>query len=83
MMGNLADYFERNAYQPKHLIGERVFGHYQKIPFIGTVGNDRVINLQRGPEITILLDLPMKTKDGILNVICVKHKDIKKLKSFD
>ena len=76
-MGNVADYFEKNRYHPKYHIGDRVFGYYQKIPFVGSVGNDRYINDIIGPEITIHLDLPMKTKDGIRNIIIVKHKDIK------
>jgi hypothetical protein len=75
-MGNLADYFERNAYKPKYFLGDRVYGKFNGVPFIGTVGNDRVVSMA-GPEITVLLDLPIKYKDEIKNVIIVKHKDIK------
>ncbi len=82
-MGNLADYFERNAYKPKYFLGDRVYGKFNGVPFIGTVGNDRVVSLD-GPEITVLLDLPIKYKDEIKNVIIVKHKDIKqKLKEIE
>jgi hypothetical protein len=77
-MGNLADYFERNAYKPKYFLGDRVYGKFNGIPFIGTVGNDRVVSLA-GPEITVLLDLPIKYKDEVKNVIIVKHKDIKQV----
>jgi hypothetical protein len=80
-MASLTDYFERIAYKPKYFIGDRVFGHWNKIPFVGTVGNDRVVSLA-GPEITIHLDLPIKYKDEIKNFIIVKHKDITKLKQF-
>ena len=80
-MASLTDYFERIAYKPKYFIGDRVFGHWNKIPFVGTVGNDRVVSLA-GPEITIHLDLPIKYKDEIKNFIIVKHKDIKLLKEF-
>lgn len=80
-MGNVSDYFERNAYKPKYSIGDRVFGHWNKIPFIGTVGNDRVID-NTGPQITIQLDLPIKYKDDIKNIIIVKHKDIKLLQEI-
>jgi hypothetical protein len=55
-MGTQTDYFNRIGYKPKYFIGDRVFGHWNKIPFIGTVGNDRLIGLS-GPEITIHLDL--------------------------
>jgi hypothetical protein len=81
-MSNLKEYFERNAYKPKYFLGDRVFGKWNKIPFIGTVGNDRVINERDGPEITIQLDLPIKLKDQIHNIVIVKHKDIKPLKEY-
>lgn len=81
-MGNLTEYFERNAYKPKYFLGDRVYGKFNGIPFVGTVGNDRVVSLA-GPEITILLDLPIKYKDEIKNVIIVKHKDISKLKEIE
>jgi hypothetical protein len=80
-MGTQTDYFNKIGYKPKYFIGDRVFGHYNKIPFVGTVGNDRVVSLA-GPEITIHLDLPIKIKDIVLNFIIVKHKDIKPLKEF-
>jgi hypothetical protein len=71
----LADYFERNAYKPKYHIGDRVYGKFNGIPFIGSVGNDRVISLS-GPEVTIHLDLPIKHQNQIYNFIVVKHKNI-------
>jgi hypothetical protein len=82
-MGNQTDYFNRIGYKPKYWIGDRVFGHWNKIPFIGTVGNDTVINEIEGPRISIHLDLPIKYKDKIHNFIIVKHKDIKKLVVYD
>jgi hypothetical protein len=82
-MGNLSDYFERNAYKPKYFLGDRVFGKWNKIPFVGTVGNDTVISEVEGPRISIHLDLPIKLEDKIVSVIIVKHKDIKPLKVLD
>jgi hypothetical protein len=72
-MGNQTDYFERIGYRGKYHIGDRVFGHYKKIPFVGTVGNDRLINNITGPEITIHLDLPMKVDNTYKSFIIVKH----------
>jgi hypothetical protein len=63
-------------------LGDRVFGRWNKIPFIGTVGNDSVISEVEGPRISIILDLPIKYNDEIKNVLIVKHKDITKLKEF-
>lgn len=82
-MPNYAEYFELNGYRPKYFIGDRVFGHYQKIPFIGTVGNDTVISEAEGPRVSVQLDLPMQAKDGIRSIIIVKHKDIRPLKDYD
>lgn len=83
-MGSQTDYFERIGYRGKYQIGDRVFGHYKKIPFVGSVGNDRLINHVDGPEVTIHLDLPMKVDSKYKSFIIVKHKDIKQtLKSYD
>jgi hypothetical protein len=81
-MGNQTDYFDRIGYKPKYHLGDRVFGHWNKIPFIGSVGNDTVINEQEGPRITIHLDLPIKFQNKINNIVVVKHKDIKPLTIF-
>ena len=78
-MGNNTDYFNRIGYQPKYQIGDRIFGRWNKIPFIGTVGNDTLISELEGPRISIHLDLPIKHQDQVRTVIFVKHKDIKKL----
>jgi hypothetical protein len=79
-MGNQTDYFERIGYQPTWFLGDRVFGKWNKIPFVGTVGNDRKINERDGPEITIHLDLPIKFRGQVHNFIIVKHQDIKAYK---
>ena len=81
-MANQTDYFNRIGYKPKYHLGDRVFGHWNKIPFIGSVGNDTVISELEGPRITIHLDLPIKFQDKINNIVVVKHKDIKPLTVF-
>jgi hypothetical protein len=76
-MVSLAEYFKANRYSGKYNIGDRVIGKWNKSPFVGTVGNDTVINEIEGPRISIHLDLPIKHKDVVYNVIFVKHKDIR------
>lgn len=71
-------YFQSIAYKHTYNLGDRVFGYYNKIPFIGSVGNDRFVNENDGPEVTIHLDLPMKINGVVKNLIIVKHKDIKR-----
>ena len=79
-MASLAEYFKANRYSGKYNIGDRVIGKWNKIPFVGTVGNDTLINEVEGPRISVCLDLPIKYKDNIHCVIIVKHKDIKLFK---
>ena len=81
-MGTQTDYFQEKGYKPKYFIGDRVFGKYNKIPFMGTVGNDRLISEIIGPEITIHLDLPIKIDKESKHFIIVKHKDVKPLKEI-
>ena len=76
-MSNLTLYFERRAYQPTWFIGDRVQGKWNKIPFVGTVGNDTVISEIEGPRVSVHLELPIRFKDKIHNIIFVQPKDLK------
>ena len=82
-MGSLAEYFDKNRYQAQWEIGDRVFGKYNKIPFVGTVGNDTLINEIEGPRVSIHLDLPIRIDNVVRTVIIVKPKDIKRLKLIE
>jgi hypothetical protein len=79
-MANLKEYFDSNRYQAKYQFGDRVIGKYNKIPFVGTVGNDTVISESEGPQVSVHLDLPIQFDEKVLTVIIVKHKDIKAYK---
>jgi hypothetical protein len=76
-MASLAEYFAANRPKPKYQFGDRVEGVYMKIPFVGTVGNDSVVNELEGPRISVHLDLPIKYNDTVHNILIVKHKDVK------
>ena len=76
-MGTQTDYFNRIGYKHVYDIGDRVIGRWNKIPFVGSVGNDRLINHTIGPEVTVHLDLPLKYQDRVYTFLIVKHKDIK------
>lgn len=78
-MASQTDYFNQIGYKPKYFIGDRVIGTWNKIPFVGTVGNDTVISLEEGPRISVMPDLPIVFEDKIRSVIIVKHKDIRRL----
>ena len=81
-MGNLSDYFEQRAYKAKYIIGDRVHGKWNKIPFVGTVGNDTLVSEIEGPRISVHLDLPISLTGRQHSVIIVTHKDIKPLKEM-
>ena len=78
-MGTQTDYFDRIGYKARYDIGDRVIGKFNKVPFVGTVGNDRKINDIDGPEITIHLDLPILVDKVPKMFIIVKHKDVRRL----
>lgn len=82
-MGNVSEYFEKNRYMGKYQMGDRVIGKYKGTPFVGTVGNDRVISELIGPEVTIHLDLPLPSKSGYCTIITVKPKDIRRLHEIE
>lgn len=82
-MASLEEYFAKHRPKPVWYIGDRVFGHWNKIPFIGTVGNDNMISELEGPRVSIFLDLPIKYDDKVYEIIFVKQKEIKRLTSMD
>ena len=82
-MSTLTEQFAKNAYQPTYFIGDRVFGYWNKVPFVGSVGNDRDKVGDSGPEITVHLDLPLQYKGEIKSVVIVRHEDVKPLKVLD
>jgi hypothetical protein len=82
-MGSQTDYFNRIGYKPQYYIGDRVSGRWNKIPFVGTVGNDTLINEIQGPRISVHLDLPIKYQDKIYNTLFLTHKEVKSFPSPD
>ena len=76
-MGSNTDYFERVGYKPTWHIGDRVMGKWNKIPFVGSVGNDTVISEIEGPRVSVHLDLPIKHGDRVHNIVFVKPGDLK------
>ena len=70
-----------SEYKAKYNIGDRVSGCWNKIPFVGSVGNDRVVS-EAGPEVTIHLDLPILYKGKTHLILVVKHRDIRLLKAL-
>jgi hypothetical protein len=78
-MRNQADYFKENRHVAKYEFGERIFGYWNSIPFVGTIGNDTVINETIGPQFSIHLDLPIRFENTTYNVIVDKQSNFKKI----
>jgi hypothetical protein len=79
-MASLTDYFaKRDADLPKEKfqMGSRVFGHWNKIPFVASVLRD--VNKM----VMVQTDLPVKYKDSYHTILSVPQKDVKLLKSFE
>lgn len=78
-MSSLTRFFEKqNEGLPPHKfqIGDRVYGHWNNIPFIGSVGNDK------RTEVSISIDLPIKFEGVARTHIIVPSKDVELLKEF-
>ncbi len=82
-MSSLEEYFAANRPKAVWDLGDRVFGRWNKIPFIGTVGVDNMVSELEGPRVLVHVDLPIKYEGKLHNLVSVKQKDIKKLKNFD
>ena len=75
-MGNIAEYFARQAYQHRYALGDRVRGRYQGVPFAGTVMIDNCVNPDDGAFVIVDLDLPIRVDSRVMNMIKVTHADI-------
>lgn len=80
-MPSLIEYFEKNRYKPKYYLGDRVSGHWNNIPFRGSVANDSLVSEEVGPEISIFLDLPIVYKNRVHSIIKTTHKNVKSASS--
>lgn len=78
-MASYAEYFENFRSEPLFHIGDRVFGYWNKIPFVGSVLVDNIINEDEGPRVFVNLDLPLKYNSEYKTIIKVNQKDIKLL----
>lgn len=83
-MSNLAEYFAQHRPKATWSFGERVFGKYNGIPFVGTTGGEGMVNETEGSLVTVFLDLPLKHKDTWhCTFIKVKPTAIKRLKLIE
>lgn len=82
-MITLTDYFKEHAYKSKYTGGERVFGYYNKIPVMGVVAWDHLLNAATGPEVCLWLDLPIVIDGKPLNAVRILTKDVKLVRGIE
>ena len=75
-MGNLAEYFARQAYQHRYALGDRVRGWYRGVPFAGTVMIDNCVNPDDGAFVIVDLDLPIRIDGQVRSMLKVTHGDL-------
>lgn len=79
-MVSMVEYFKKNRHNPKYFIGDRVYGKWNKIPFIGTVLVEHLVSEDEGPKLMIQSDLPIKYNDTWNTILKLNPKDVKYLK---
>ena len=79
-MTTVKRYFDSIAHKPKYFLGDRVYGKWNGIPYVGTVGIESLLSLDEGPYVIVLLDLPIVRGDKIHNIVRVSPKDVRRLK---
>jgi len=77
-----SEYFSLHRPQAKFFLGDKVYGKLNKIPFMGTVGNDRMINESDGCIVSVHLYLPILIDGEVFNVINVPRDSLSLLKVF-
>ena len=80
---NYAEYFAKNRPVAKWQFGDRVFGKFNGIPFVGTCGGEVMVNETEGSLVTVFIDLPIKHKETWhTTFIKVKPSALKKLQEI-
>ena len=79
-MANYAEYFaarDADKPKPKFNYGDRVFGHWNKIPFVASVIREEDKN------VVVQTDLPVKHDEQLHNILKLARMDVKLLKNYD
>jgi hypothetical protein len=79
-MANYAEYFaarDADKPKPKFNYGDRVFGHWNRIPFIASVIREEDKN------VLVQTDLPVKHDEQLHNILKLARMDVKLLKNYD
>jgi hypothetical protein len=78
-MAGIKKYFDTVTYKPTYFLGDRVFGRYNGIPFVGYVYNDSDIHGNGRPTVLVDLYLPIKVDGEFVRQIKTTHDNISAL----
>ena len=79
-MASYAEHFaarDSNKPKPRYVYGDRVFGYWNKIPFVASVIREEDKN------VLVQTDLPLGHNGAIHNILKLARLDVKRLVSFD
>ena len=79
-MSNLTQYFERkhaDLPKPRYNSGDRVYGRWNEIPFVGSVVRDTK------PTVMVHSDLPVQFQGNVHTILTVKQSDIVRIKEIE
>jgi hypothetical protein len=79
-MANYAEYFaarDADLPNPKYNYGDRVFGRWNKIPFIAMVVREE------DRKVLVHSDLPIKHDDQLNYILKLPRTDVQLLKNYD
>ncbi|MEY3090737.1 MAG: hypothetical protein RL113_1053 [Pseudomonadota bacterium] len=77
---SLAKYFAKNRTPPTYLIGDRVSGKWNNIPFVGSVLLEHILTEENIPKVHVAVDLPIKYKGTYHNIVTLHPKQLKRRK---
>lgn len=79
-MASYAEYFaarDADKPKPKYNYGDRVFGRWNKVPFVASVIREE------NKAVLVQTDLPLKHDDQIHNILRLSRTDVTLLKNYD
>lgn len=78
-MASLSEYFAQNRYKPTYLLGDRVRGFWNGIPFTGSVAIDSKVYEHDDPTVMVFSDLPIEHNSTVYTLLKCKHEELQSL----
>lgn len=80
---NQTEWFSSHRPNAEFFLGDRVCGHFQGMPYVGTVMIDHMVNTEQGSVTKVALDLPLKVDGTYYQLLIIPNGEgIRRLPSF-